>query len=110
MLFWHQRNAHKINDRGNNDRDKSGSYVNAVHQKGNDYFKIKSRAKDYSSALNDIKVIVFPDRFEIEKLNIRVSFSSLNNHNKELLIRRIIGEISTTTGIPEDDILVIKCS
>jgi hypothetical protein len=32
----------------------------------------------------------------------------MNNRRKGALIRRIIGEISVTTGIPEDDILIIK--
>jgi hypothetical protein len=110
MLFWHPKNAHKNNDCSNNNREKSRFYVDPLHQNGNEYYKIKRRGRDYPSILNDIKVVVFLDRFEIEKLNIKVPFSSLNSYNKGVLIRRIVGEISETTGIPEIDILVLKCS
>lgn len=110
MPFWHQKNAHKNNDCINNDREQSRCHVDPPHQKGNEYYRIKRRGRDYASTLNDIKVVVFPDRFEIEKLNIKVPFSSLNSYSKGVLIRRIVGEISETTGIPENDILVLKCS
>lgn len=110
MLFWHRKKAHKNTDYGNNNREKSRCYIDPLHQKGNEYYKIKQRSRDYPSTLNDIKVVVFPDRFEIKKLNIKVPVSSLNSYSKGVLIRRIIGEISKTTGIPENDILVLKYS
>ena len=110
MLFWHRKNAHKNTDGSNNGREKSSCHIDPLHQKGNEYYKSKRRSRDYPSASNDIKVVVFPDRFEIEKLNIKIPFSSLNSYGKGVLIRRIIGEISKTTGIPENDILVLKCS
>jgi hypothetical protein len=37
-----------------------------------------------------------------------IPFSSLNNFNRQVLIRRIIAEISATTGIPEKDLLIIR--
>jgi hypothetical protein len=110
MLFWHQKNAHKNTDCSDNGKEKSRCYFDPLHQKGNKYYKIRRRGRDYPPTLNDIKVVVFPDRFEIEKLNIKVPFSPLNSHSKGVLVRRIVGEISETTGIPEDDILVLKCS
>ena len=70
--------------------------------------RLNGKIRNYSSTLKDIKVILFPDRLEIEKFNIIIPFSSMNNRRKGALIRRIIGEISVTTGIPEDDILIIK--
>jgi hypothetical protein len=106
MLLWH----HKNTDCSDNSREKSRRYVDPIHQIGNEYYKIKRRGRECSSILNDIKVVVFPDRFEIEKLNIKVPFSSLNSYSKEVLIRRIVLEISETTGIRENDILVLKCS
>ena len=103
MLFWHKRNLHD-----NKDREKRRGYGDTIYQKNNDYCEIKWKDKDYSYTLKDIKVILFPDRLEIEKFNIIISFSSMNNRRKGALMRRIIGEISVTTGIPEDDILIIK--
>jgi hypothetical protein len=70
--------------------------------------RLNGKIRNYFSTLKDIKVILFPDRLEIEKFNIIIPFSSMNNRRKGALIRRIIGEISVTTGIPEDDILIIK--
>ena len=70
--------------------------------------RLNGKIRNYSSTLKDIKVILFPDRLKIEKFNIIIPFSSMNNRRKGALIRRIIGEISVTTGIPEDDILIIK--
>ena len=110
MLFWHKKNAHKNTNYSDNNREKSRCYVDPLRQNGNEYYNIKRRGRDYPSILNDIKVVVFPDRFEIEKLDIKVPFSSLNSSSKGALIRRIVGEISKTTGIPETDILVLKCS
>jgi hypothetical protein len=86
MLFWYKRNLHD-----NNDREKCRGYIDKIYQKN-----------------NDIKVTLFPDRLEIKKFNIIIPFSSMNNRRKGALIRRIIGEISETTGIPEDDILIIR--
>ena len=37
--------------------------------------EIEWRDKTYSSELKDIKVSLFPDRLEIEKLNIMIPFS-----------------------------------
>ena len=92
MLSWHKRTPH----------DNKG-YFDTIHQK-----EIEWRDKTYSSEVKDIKVSLFPDRLEIEKLNIMIPFSSLNNFNRQVLIRRIIAEISATTGIPEKDVLIIK--
>ncbi len=103
MLFWYKRNQYD-----NNDREKCRGYIDTIYQKNNDYYEIKWKDKDYSYTLKDIKVTLFPDRLEIEKFNIIIPFSSMNNRRKGALIRRIIGEISVTTGIPEDDILIIK--
>ena len=101
MLFWYKRDLHD-----NNGREKCRGYVDTTYQKNNEYYEIKWKDKDYSS--KDIKVTLFPDRLEIEKPNIIIPFSSMNNHRKWVLIRRIISEISVTTRIPEDDILIIK--
>jgi hypothetical protein len=49
-------------------------------------YEIKWRDNDGFSTLRDIKVKLFPDR--------------------RVLIRRIINEISATTGIPEDELLI----
>ena len=88
MLFGHKRNP---ND-NNKDRYRGS--------------EIKWRDNDGFSTLRDIKVKLFPDRLEIEKLDITIPFSSLDNCDRRVLIRRIINEISATTGIPEDDLLI----
>lgn len=80
MLFGHKRNPHG--------------------------YEIKWRDNDGFSTLRDIKVKLFPDRLEIEKLEIIIPFSSLNNCDRRVLIRRIINEISATTGIPEDEFVI----
>jgi hypothetical protein len=87
MLFAHKRNPYNNKERY---RDHG----------------INWRDNNSSSTLRDIKVKVFPDRLEIEKLGITIPFSSLNNCDKRVLIRRIINEISATTGIPEDDLII----
>ncbi len=69
-------------------------------------YEIKWRGNDGFSTLRDIKVKLFPDRLEIEKLDIIIPFSSLNNCDRRVLIKRIINEISATTGIPEDELLI----
>jgi hypothetical protein len=88
MLFGHKRNPH------DNNKERYRGY------------EIKWRDNDGFSTLRDIKVNLFPDRLEIEKLDIIIPFSSLNNCNRRVLMRRIINEISATTGIPEDDLLI----
>jgi hypothetical protein len=85
MLSWHKRTPH----------DNKG-YFDTIHQK-----EIEWRDKTYSSELKDIKVSLFPDRLEIEKLNIMIPFSSLNNFNRQVLIRRIIAETATLTSLEE---------
>jgi hypothetical protein len=77
-------------------------------KKNNHYCEIKWKDKDYSSTLKYIKVILFHDKLEIEKFNTIIPFSSMDNLRKGASIRRIIDEISVTTGISEDDILIIK--
>jgi hypothetical protein len=89
MLFGHKRNPY---DNNNNERYRD--------------YEINWRDNDGSSTLRDIKVKLFPDRLEIEKLDITIPFSSLDNCDRRVLIRRIINEISATTGIPEDDLLI----
>jgi hypothetical protein len=88
MLFGHKKNPH------DNNKEKYRGY------------EIKWRDTDVFSTLRDIKVKLFPDRLEIEKLDIIIPFSSLNNSDRRVLIKRIISEISATTGIPEDDLLI----
>jgi hypothetical protein len=88
MLFGHKRNPH------DNNKERYRGY------------EIKWRENDSFSTLRDIKVKLFPDRLEIEKLDIIIPFSSLNNCDRRVLIRRIINEISATTGIPEDELLI----
>lgn len=88
MLFGHKRYPHDNNNK---------------RYRGHE---IKWRDKDGFSTLRDIKVKLFPDRLEIEKLDITIPFSSLDNCDRRVLIRRIINEISATTGIPEDDLLI----
>jgi hypothetical protein len=95
MLLRHKRTPH--DNRG---------HFGAIHQK--DLQKIGLRDKTYSSALKDINVSLFPDRLEMEKLNIIIPFSSLNNFSRQELISRIIAEISATTGIPKNDLLIIR--
>jgi hypothetical protein len=89
MLFEHKRNPHN-----NNNKERYRGY------------EIKWRDNDGFSKLRDIKVKLFPDRLEIEKLDIIIPFSSLNNCDSRVLIKRIINEISATTGIPEDELLI----
>lgn len=91
MLFGHKRNPY---DNNNNNNERYRDY------------EINCRDNDGSSTLRDIKVKLFPDRLEIEKLDITIPFSSLDNCDRRVLIRRIINEISATTGIPEDDLLI----
>jgi hypothetical protein len=90
MLFGHKRN--RYDDDNNKERYRD--------------YEINWRDNDGSSTLRDIKVKLFPDRLEIEKLDITIPFSSLDNCDRRVLIRRIINEISATTGIPEDDLLI----
>jgi hypothetical protein len=88
MLFGHKRYPH------DNNKERYRGY------------EIKWRDNDGFSTLRDIKVKLFPDRLEIEKLDIIIPFSSLNNSDRRVLIKRIINEISATTGIPEDELLI----
>jgi hypothetical protein len=88
MLFGHKRYPH------DNNKERYSGY------------EIKWRDNDCFSTLKDIKVKLFPDRLEIEKLDIIIPFSSLNNSDRRVLIKRIINEISATTGIPEDELLI----
>jgi hypothetical protein len=88
MLFGHKRYPH------DNNKERCRGY------------EIKWRDNDGFSTLRDIKVKLFPDRLEIEKLDIIIPFSSLNNCDRRVLIKRIITEISATTGIPEDELLI----
>jgi hypothetical protein len=57
---------------------------------------------------SDIRVVLFPDRVEIEKLNIKIPYSSLCNARRGMIIGRIIQEVSRVTGLHEDEILIIK--
>jgi hypothetical protein len=57
---------------------------------------------------SDIQVVLFPDRVEIEKLNIKIPYSSLCNERRGMIIGRIIQEVSRVSGLHEDEILIIK--
>jgi hypothetical protein len=97
MLFGHKRNPYDNNNNNNNNNNNKERYRD---------YEINWRDNDGSSTLRDIKVKLFPDRLEIEKLDITIPFSSLDNCDRRVLIRRIINEISASTGVPEDDLLI----
>lgn len=71
-------------------------------------FTVKYDTNDKNHLSGDIKVVLFPDRIEIEKLNIKIPYSSLGHTSRGIIIGRIIQEISKATGLAENEILLVK--
>jgi hypothetical protein len=71
--------------------------------------KVKAQSNtNYKEYHADIKVVLYEDRIEIRKLGIIIPYSSLDNDRIGMVIGRIIQEISRVTGIPGNEILLIK--
>jgi hypothetical protein len=94
--------------------DKNSHRENAYYEKLSVRFESKKTQIPHESNFDDkkcpsdIRVVLFPDRVEIEKLNIKIPYSSLCNERRGMIIGRIIQEVSRVTGLHEDDILLIK--
>ncbi|MGA7367819.1 MAG: hypothetical protein WBX01_01730 [Nitrososphaeraceae archaeon] len=56
----------------------------------------------------EIKVVLYQDRIEIQKLGISIPYSTLDYYRIGMVVARIIQEISRATGIPENEILLVK--
>jgi hypothetical protein len=94
--------------------DKNCHRENAYYEKLLVRFESKKTQTPHESNLadkkcpSDIRVVLFPDRVEIEKLNIKIPYSSLCNERRGMIIGCIIQEVSRVTGLHEDEILIIK--
>jgi hypothetical protein len=94
--------------------DENSHRENAYYEKLSVRFESKRTQIPHESNLDDkkcpsdIQVVLFPDRVEIEKLNINIPYSSLCNERRGMIIGRIIQEVSRVTGLHEDEILIIK--